>query len=349
MDRPAIFGWESASTLAILFAATHPERTRALITFGSNPCGLAKPDWPYGWDEHDAWEPYFARALEGWGTLAWTTEYMETYEPDSVQLAPLMLHMFQLAASPTTGTALERIDMGTDIRHVLPTVRVPTLVLYRSGGSEPEAVYEYLGERIAGAKVVALPGRDDTPWLGDVDTIVEEVEEFLTGVRHGVVTDRVLATVLFTDIVDSTAQAVTLGDARWKECLVAHDDLTRREVDRHHGRYVKQTGDGLLAIFDGPARAVRCAQAIMSAVRSLGIQIRAGVHTGEVELGLNDVHGIAVHLGARVMSLAKASEILTSSTVKDLTVGSGLAFEDVGEHELKGAPDHWQLYRVTGG
>lgn len=346
MDRPAVFGWQSASNLAMLLAATYPERVSALITFGANPCGLEKPDWPHSWDRRE-WETYLAELEEGWGTPGWVADHLHRFAPDE-PVTSWALHGFQLAASPTTGGQMERLDMETDVRHILPSIHVPTLILHRPDApSYPAPVSDYLGEQIPGARVVALLGRDDPPYAGDVDAIADEIEEFLTGVRHRPELDRVLATVLFTDIVDSTSRASALGDTRWKDLLAAHDDLARREIEQHRGRYVKQTGDGLIATFDGPARAVRCAGVIGDAVRPLGLQIRAGVHTGEIELDDGDVRGIAIHIGARVMSLADPSEIYVSSTVKDLVAGSGLTFEDAGEHELKGVPERWRLYRVV--
>jgi class 3 adenylate cyclase len=204
-----------------------------------------------------------------------------------------------------------------------------------------------VADRIAGARFVELPGIDSFPWAGDIEPLVAEIEAFVTGARAREEAHRVLATVLFTDIVGSTQKAAELGDARWKELLAAHDEKAKAEIDRFRGRYVNTTGDGLLAAFDGPARAVRCAEAIVEAVRPLGVEIRAGCHTGEIELDGEHVRGIAVHIGARVGALAGPGDVLVSSTVKDLVAGSGLTFEDAGEHELKGVPDRWHLYRVT--
>lgn len=346
MDRPAVFGWQSATNLAMLLAASTPERVSALVAFGAEPCGLRKPDWPFGWDEQ-AWDDYLTDLEEDWGTQAWVDEHVRQFAPDDPG-GSWLLPMFQMAASPTTAGQMERLHMQSDIRHILPSIHVPTLVLYRPDYAEyPSGIARYLGEQIEGATVVGVPGRDDPPYIGDVDAIAHEIEEFLTGVRHRPETDRVLATVLFTDIVDSTSLASGFGDARWAELVADHDDLARRAIDDNRGRYVKHTGDGLLATFDGPARAVRCAREIGHAVRPLGIQLRAGVHTGEIEVAGDDVRGIAIHIGARVMSLAEPSEVFVSSTVKDLVAGSGLTFEDVGEHELKGVPDRWRLYRVT--
>jgi class 3 adenylate cyclase len=347
MRRPAVFGWQSASNLAIVLAATYPERVSALVAFSANPCGLAKPDWPYSWNQEE-WDEYLADLEAGWGTQAWVDEHVRTFAPDDPG-HPWVVQMFQMAASPTTAGQLERLDMATDVRHILPTIHVPTLILHRPDcDSSPSEIAQYLGERIEGATVVALPGRDDPPYMGDVDAIADEIEVFLTGARHGPETDRVLATVLFTDIVDSTSLAASMGDARWADIVAGHDDIARRVIGERRGNYVKHTGDGVLATFDGPARAVRCASEVSEAVRALGIEVRAGVHTGEVELAGDDVRGIAVHIGARVMSLAGPSQVLVSSTVKDLVAGSGLGFLDAGEHELKGVPDRWRLYRVAG-
>jgi class 3 adenylate cyclase len=230
---------------------------------------------------------------------------------------------------------------------VLPTIHVPTLLLYRPESPDPpQEVVDYLAAQISGTALVALPGHDNPPYIGDVDAIVDEIEAFLTGERHQPSLDRILSTVLFTDVVGSTQRLAELGDARWADLLARHDDLARREIERHRGRYIDSTGDGLLATFDGPARAVRCAQALGAALGELGLDIRAGCHTGEIELAGDRIRGLAVHIGARVGALARAGEILVSSTVKDLTAGSGLQFEDAGEHELKGVPGQWHLYWV---
>jgi class 3 adenylate cyclase len=235
-----------------------------------------------------------------------------------------------------------------DVRSVLPTIRVPTLVLQRA-----EDVYRdpghaaYLATHILGAKLVELSGIDHLPYVGDSDSVLDEVEEFLTGVRPPPEHDRVLATVAFTDIVGSTERASRLGDRAWKDLVERHHALVRQELSRFRGAEVDTAGDGFFATFDGPARGVKCAQAIIEAVRPLGIEIRAGLHTGEVETIDGKVGGIAVNVGARIASVADRSEVLVSSTVKDLVAGSGLVFEDAGEHELKGVPDRWHLYRVV--
>lgn len=238
--------------------------------------------------------------------------------------------------------------METDVQPVLRSIRVPTLILHPVGDLlEPIAEGRFLAHLIAGAQLVELPGEDHFWFLSNADRIVDTIEEFVTGVRPIRDLDRVLASVLFTDIVGSTEMAAHLGDAMWKELLASHDERARTEIQRHRGTYIDSTGDGLLATFDGPARAVRCARAIGGAVRELGLEIRSGVHTGEIELAGNNVRGIAVHIGARVAALAGPGQVLVSSTVKDLVAGSGLVFEDAGEHELKGVPNRWRLYRVV--
>jgi class 3 adenylate cyclase len=235
----------------------------------------------------------------------------------------------------------------TDARHILPVIRVPTLIVQREGDrvSRVDGA-RYMAERITGAKYLELPGADHFPWVGDIDSILDPVEEFLTGTRAEREPDRVLATVLFTDIVGSTERAAAIGDRRWRELLDGYYAIARRELPRFRGREVDTAGDGFFAAFDGPARAVRCAEAIGAGVRSLGIEVRAGLHTGECEVMGDKVGGIAVHIGARVAALARPGEVLVSNTVKDLVAGSGLVFEERGEHTLKGVPGEWRLYAV---
>jgi class 3 adenylate cyclase len=252
----------------------------------------------------------------------------------------------RLSASPGAAVAAYQMILQIDVRHLLSAIRVPTLVLYRMADLAHAAGSRYLGAHIPGAKVAELPGTTYWPYLGDQDAILDEIEEFLTGVRPVPEPDRALATVLFTDIVSSTERAATLGDDAWTRTLDRHDAQVAREVERHRGRRINTTGDGMLATFDGPARAVRCAQAICGAVRSLGIEVRAGLHTGEIELRGADIGGIAVHIGQRVSALAGPGEVLVSSTVKDLVAGSGITFADRGSHVLKGVPDEWRVFAV---
>ena len=251
----------------------------------------------------------------------------------------------RLSGSPAAVIELVRIFMRHDILAILPAVRVPTLVLVRSGNPRREAA-RYLAGQIPTATFVEVPGEDTLIYVGDTDTVLDEVQEFLTGARDAPSPDRVLATVLMTDIVGSTDHASRLGDRRWRELLDAHDSAVDRQLDRFRGRKVNTTGDGMLATFDGPARAVRCAQAILSANRALGLEVRAGVHTGEVELRGADIGGIAVHIGARIAGLAGPGEVLVSRTVTDLVAGSGIEFVDHGEHQLKGVPGAWRLFAM---
>ena len=351
IERAAVFGWQSGATHAALLAAAYPDRVAQLVTFALDPCPLQKPGWTQAWSRGE-WESYLSELRRGWGTRDWVRQHVAEFAPGatSLRIQNWALALFQLSANPATAEAVERLDMETDIRAVLPSIHVPTLVLHRPQAStmSPE-IAPFVAAQISGATVIALAGRDDPPYMGDVDAIVEEVEAFLTGERHGPGLDRILSTVLFTDIVGSTQRLAEVGDARWADLLARHDDLARREIERHRGRYIDSAGDGLLASFDGPARAVRCAQALGAALGDLGLGIRAGCHTGEIELAGDRVRGLAVHIGARVGALARAGEVLVSSTVKDLTVGSGLVFEDAGEHELKGVPDRWHLYRAVAG
>jgi class 3 adenylate cyclase len=250
----------------------------------------------------------------------------------------------RLSASPGGIRSLGQLLAEVDVRCVLPTVKVPTLVLHAEGDTFPVEISKYFAQHIPGARWVELKGVDHYPWFGSVDSLVAEIEEFLTGVRHEPDIDRILATLLFTDIVDSTARAAELGDRRWRELLEKHHALVRRQLERHRGREVDTAGDGFLAMFDGPARAVRCAAAIREAVAGVGLAIRAGLHTGECELIGDRVAGIAVHLGARILALAGPGDVLVSTTVKDLVAGSGLCFADRGVHTLKGVPGQWHLF-----
>jgi class 3 adenylate cyclase len=252
------------------------------------------------------------------------------------------------AASPGAAVAIVEMQRQIDVRHVLPAVSVPTLVIHRKGDRSTNVEHgRYLAQHLKGARYVELPGDDHAPWAGDADALIDEISAFLTGVRSGPEPDRVLATVLFTDIVDATKRAAEIGDRAWKELLRQHHFMVRQQLERYRGREIDTAGDGFLATFDGPARATRCGRAIAEAVKSLNIQIRAGVHTGECEVMGEKLGGIAVHIGARVMSYAKPDEVLVSSTVKDLVAGSGLRFESRGAHVLKGVPGEWNLFAAA--
>lgn len=254
----------------------------------------------------------------------------------------------RLGASPGAAAALTRMNTEIDLRHVLPAIRVPTLIVHNAGDRTILAECgRHLAEQIPGSKYVELPGNDHLPFAGNGDAVLDEIEEFLTGIRHSPEPDRVLATVMFTDIVDATRRAAELGDRRWRDLLETHYALVRAELDRFRGREIDTAGDGFLAAFDGPARAVRAGRAIADSVRRLGIEVRVGLHTGECEVMGPKLGGIAVHIGARVAALASAGEVLVSNTVKDLVAGSGLRFSDRGTHVLKGVPGEWRLFAAT--
>jgi pimeloyl-ACP methyl ester carboxylesterase len=345
--RAAVLGHSEGGAMCALFAATYPERTRALVMVGSTARTRWAPDYPLGATD-DAIEELERSILDGWGTevIRSLLRQMAPSIADDEELVQAHTRAALRAASPAAAAALTRMSAMIDIRHVLPVIRVPTLVLHRANEVMAPASRD-VGERIPGAKVVELNGSDHMPWLGDQDAALAEIQEFLTGVRPHPALDRVLATVLFTDIVGSTELAADLGDRRWRELLEQHNSLVRRELGRFRGRELSTAGDGFLATFDGPARAVACAVSIRDEARTLGLQIRFGLHTGELELTGSDVRGIAVHTGARVAGKAGPGEVLASSTVKDLVAGSGLEFEDRGAHELKGVPGEWRLYAVS--
>ena len=345
-ERAALFGHSEGGNMCVLFAATYPERTAALITLG---CFAKRrdPDDDYPWAPTAENRQETAADVEReWGHLR--AEDVEYYAPSRVadeQFVRNLERYLRRAASPGAAAALVRMNSYIDVREVLRTIRVPTVILHRTGDHDVNvAEGRYLASKIPGAKFVELAGADHWISAGDTDAVADEIEEFLTGTRPVPEPDRVLATVLFTDIVGSTERAAKMGDRGWRDLLGAHDAAVRRELERFRGREVDTAGDGFLATFDGPARAVRCAISAGEAVRELGMEIRAGVHTGECELDGRKIRGIAVHTGARVASLARAGEVLISHTVKDLVAGSGLGFEDRGVHELKGVPGEWRLY-----
>jgi pimeloyl-ACP methyl ester carboxylesterase len=347
-ERAALLGHSEGGNMCILFAATYPDRASALVLVGCYAKRIRSDDYPWApaWDERireieeteRSWaDPDVVRTLapsraDDPGFVAWLTRYLRA------------------SASPKAGAGLLRMNSMIDVRDVLPAIRVPTLLVYRSHDSDVNVEEgRYIASRIHGARLVELPGHDHLMWTGNADAIVDEVEDFLTGTRRGPEPDRVLATVLFTDIAGSTARAAEIGDRAWKQLIDRHDEAIRRQLDRWRGREVATAGDGFLATFDGPARAVRCATSVVDALRELGLDVRAGVHTGEVEVADGNVRGIAVHIGSRVAALAAPGEVLVSRTVVDLVAGSGIAFTDRGEHSLKGVPSVWQLFAVEQG
>ena len=344
-ERAALFGVSEGGPMSLLFAATYPERTSALVLYGSYARRAWAPDHPFGRTGEEMGRIIETMERE-WGGPVGVEIWVPSMAGDE-RFRHWWANYLRLAGSPGTAVSVMRMNMEIDVRHVLPAVRVPTLVIHRTGDRLTRVEQgRYLAERIPAARLAELPGDDHVPFFNS-DQIIDEVEEFLTGTRHATEADRVLATVLFTDIVGSTERAAALGDRKWRELVEGYYLLARRELTRFRGREVDTAGDGFFASFDGPARAVRCAEAIAAGVRSLGIEIRAGLHTGECEVIGDKVGGIAVHIGARVASLARAGEVLVSSTVKDLVAGSGISFEDRGTQTLKGVPGEWRLFAVA--
>ena len=343
-EQAALFGLSEGGPMSVLFATTYPERTRALILCGTFATGTVDPgDHPAG----ERWLEQMRRiraTLEHWGegqTLAVMAPSADS-ERDRIGRGVFE----RSAASPHMAKTLIEMVTETDVRDLLPSVRVPTLVLHREEEFIPVEGARYMAERIPGARLVVLPGADHIPFYGDADGYAEEIEEFLTGARQAPASDRILTTVMFTDIVASTERAAALGDARWLELVARHDELMRAQLERYRGREVKTMGDGFLAMFDGPARGIRCARAVADEVQALGIELRAGLHTGECEVVGDDIGGMAVNIGARIGAFAGADEVVVSSTVKDLVVGSGIGFTDRGAHLLKGVPGEWRLFEV---
>lgn len=343
-ERAALFGGAEGGPMCALYAATFPERVSALVLGASYARRTAAPGYPWGLDEEQQ-----ARILSaydrGWGTPEFGVRALAPSMADDERFLEWHAQACRFAGTPASARAWFKNTMEIDIRDVLPAIRVPTLVLHRTHDRVvPVEAGHYLAAHIPDAKLVELPGSDHYPFVGDYDPFIEEVEEFLTGSRSRREPDRVLATVLFTDIVGSTELAAELGDQQWAELLAGHHRVVRTELERHRGQEVRLVGDSFLATFDGPARGIRCAAALRDAVRPLGLELRAGLHTGELELAPSGVEGIAVHIGARVAALAGAGEILVSSTVKDLVVGSGIDFADRGAHALKGVPGEWRVF-----
>ncbi len=345
-SRAAVIGDTEGGPMAILFSATYPERISALVLVNSFARWLRADDYRIGMPETAAEKLYEQYEL-GWGTGNFLPLTAPTAASDDRFRHWFARHQ-RLSMPPLAAAQMYRWVTRLDVRPALSSVQAPTLVLNREGNRHYRATFgRYLAEHIRGAKHIELSGVDCYPFHVDAEPVLDEIQEFLTGVRPGREFDRILATVLFTDIVASTERAARVGDQEWLDLRVRHDSVVREHLDRFRGREVKTTGDGFLATFDGPARAVRCAAELAAAVRNLGIEIRAGLHTGEVELLDGDVGGIAVHIAARVVATAPAGGILVSGTVKDLVVGSGIEFADRGVHGLKGVPGEWRLFEVA--
>lgn len=342
-ERAALFGVSEGGPMALLFAATFPQRTSSLVVYGSFATWSWAPDHPIGTTDEEFEQMVVPGEWGGPVAIDMWAPSVAASERAQRQWASFL----RTAASPGAAVATLRMAREIDARHVLPAVRVPTLILHRTGDRIVRVEQaRYLAERITGAKLVELPGIDHLAWIGDQDALLDEIAEFITGARQGAELDRVLATVLFTDIVAATEKAAELGDRQWRRLLEEHHALVRSELDRFRGREIDTAGDGFLASFDAPARAIRCACAISDAIRALGVEIRAGLHTGECEVIGEKIGGIAVHIGSRVAAMAGPGEVWISSTVRDLVAGSGLRFGDRGTHTLKGVPGEWHLFAV---
>jgi pimeloyl-ACP methyl ester carboxylesterase len=351
-ERAIVMGFSEGGPMATLFAATYPERTIALVLFGTSACWRSTIDYPFPVPTDEEHDGYVEEIGQMWGTREFAAQTLRdwgapTLADDDYTIGWLADHL-RHAASPGAAIALEQMNRGIDIRSALPAIHVPTLVLARDGDLLWTAEEtKWMADQIHGARFVSFPGVDHFYWAGDQEELLAEIERFVKEVGDEETDlDRVLATVMFTDIVDSTARSAAIGDRAWQEIREQHDRIVRGHIAHFRGREIKTMGDGFLATFDGPARGVRCAQTIVDAVRPLGIEIRSGLHTGEVAFEGEDIAGLGVAIGARVGAKAGPNEVLVSQTVKDLVAGSGLTFEDAGEHELKGVPDRWRLYKV---
>ena len=348
IERAAVMGESEGGPLSMLFAAAHPERTTHLVLQGAEVRERSDDEWPWG-DGDDEWfEEYIAGLVDNWGTASegWVTALFGEELEDPVWAAEHLSRLLRNAASPREGLAWQLASREIDVRSILPSIRVPTLVLSSLGDpAVPVQSARYIAEHVPGATLVERDGSEHLPWMKP-EAVIPDIREFLTGERVEPVAERVLATVLFTDLVGSTDRAARMGDAAWRGLLETHHAAARREIAAHRGIEVGSAGDGFLARFDGPGRAVRCAEAIIDEARSHGLEVRAGVHTGEVELLGDDIAGLAVHIGARIAGMAGPGEVLVSGSVRDISAGSGLSFADRGEHELKGVPGSWRVYVV---
>lgn len=345
-ERAALMGGSEGGPLCILFAATFPARTAALVLVGAYARRMWAPDYPFGVNQ-ETHQRILSSIEEKWGQEPFGLKRLAPSLAGDPRFVQWYTAAQRYGASPGAALAWYRVTTEIDVRQVLPTIQVPTLIMHRKDDRMlPVASSRYLAANIPGARYLELPGADHFWFSGDADAILDEVEEFLTGMRARIEPDRVLGTMLFTDIVGSTQRAAELGNSRWADLVQAQFQLLRRELARFRGKEVHTTGDGILATFDGPARAVHCGCTMRDAVRALSLEIRVGLHTGEYELIGQEIAGVAIHIAARVMSKAGASEVWVSSTVKDLIAGSGIEFLDRGMSELKGVPGQWHLYQV---
>jgi class 3 adenylate cyclase len=345
-EKAALFGVSEGGPMSALFAATYPERTKALIMCGSYAKRLWSVDYPWA-PTPEQRQVFYDAIKNGWGGVV-DLDVLAPSAMNDERFKQWWAAYLRHSASPADALALAKMNTEIDIRHILPAIHVPTLIMHRTGDRDISVDgSRYLAQQIPNAKLVELAGNDHLLWVGDTEKLLNEIEIFLTGELHSVEPDRILATCLFTDIVGSTEAAQSLGDERWRDLLQSHNEMVRNQLLRFKGREIKTTGDGFLATFDGPARAVRCACAIRDEVRHFGLEIRAGLHTGECEIIDEDISGIAVHIAARIMAKAMPGQTLCSGTVKDLVAGSGLQFEKKGLFSLKGIPGDWEIYSVV--
>ena len=345
--RTTLFGGGRSAFIAMLAAAQHPERFGGLILYAPTSSWRRNDDLP--WQQSDKeLQQVLTQTERSTSCMEWALSWARAYAPTLPSSSyPTLAAYLAMTAGPGGHAAEQRLYGGVDLGPILPTIRVPTLVLHRTEDPlEPVASGRFVAEQIPDATLVELPGRDGLPWIGEVDSVLEAIEIFITGERRAPEPDRRVVTVLFTDIVDSTATSESLGSDAWRDVRNAHDRIVREELNRGFGREVKTMGDGFLATFDGPARAIGCASAIVGRTAEIGVPVRAGLHTGEIEIEGDDVAGLGVAIGARIGAMAGPSEVIVSQTVKDLVAGSGITFEDAGEHALKGVGDTWRLYRV---
>ncbi len=345
--RAVLMGHSEGGNMSMLFAATHPARVDGLILIGSYAKRRPSEDYPWA-PTPEARAAEIADVTDNWGVSDKEARFLAPSRADDEAFVRWLRRYFRLSASPRAAAALLLMNTEIDVTGILRSIATPTLLLYRVEDKDVKVEEgRYIASKIPGATLVELPGEDHFFWAGDSDTMIDEIEQFVTGHRPAASVQRMLATVLFTDIVDSTRRAADMGDRAWRDLLARHHTAVRTELERWRGTEVGTTGDGFLATFDGPARAIRCGLGIGRAVQPLGIEVRCGVHTGEVEIVGDDIAGLAVHIGARVMALAGPGEVLASRTVRDLVAGSGLVFTSRGTHELKGVPEPWEVFSVS--
>ena len=344
-SQAALLGWSEGGTMCTLFAATYPDRTAALITVGSYARRLRAPDYPYFTDREEAFKAVEAAAAD-WGGPVWLEIRAPSLVNDPI-IRQWWAKFVRMSASASAATALQRLNIEIDVRHVLPSIRVPTLILHaKNDRAIPVGAGRYMADHIPNARFVEIDTIDHLPFFDKSDEFMHHIQSFLTGSSTPAISESRVSTLMFTDIVGSTQIAVAKGNLRFADLLEVHHAAIRTELARHRGEEINTAGDGFLAAFDGPARAIKCAVAIVKSLGALGINCRIGLHTGECEVRQGQLHGVALHIAARVAALASPGGVFVSQTVKDLVAGSGLGFADAGAHALKGLPDEWRLYQV---